>query len=143
MFTNEEKKQFKHCTVEEQQEIFKAFVEGRLEYFNDMLGYWLKIQDILNRNSIYRVVHPILGEDSEGLTPIKGIPWEVIDSEWNWAAMDNDGCICLYDNKPKRLSENWAYAGTEDDYFYVQGYFKLDITGVNWYTSLTKRPEYC
>ena len=53
MFTNEEKKQFQHCTAEDQHEIFKAFIEGRLEYFNDML-----IQNILNQNSVYRTIPP-------------------------------------------------------------------------------------
>lgn len=134
MFTNEEKKELKCCTEDEQQEIFKAFIEGRLEYFNDML-----IQNILNQNSAYRTIPP-KREDS---TPINSIPWEVIDRKWNWAAMDSDGCICLYDNKPRRLSENQAYAGTEDDYFYVQGYFKLNIAGAEWNTSLIKRTDHC
>lgn len=142
MFTNEDMKQFKDCTEEEQLEIFKAFWEGRTQFWNECFEEWQE-NTILNPIKIYRVIRPKEEDSSERATPIKGIPWEVIDRKWNWAAMDMDGCICLYDNKPRRLSENWAYAGTEDDYFYVQGYFKLDMTGVEWTTSLTKRPEYC
>lgn len=141
MFTNEDMKQFKDCTEEEQLEIFKAFLEGRTQFWNERFEGWQE-NTILNPVKIYRVINPKEEDSSERATPIKGIPWEVIDRKWNWAAMDDDGCICLYDNKPRRLSENWTYAGTEDDYFYVQGYFKLDTTGVDWTTSLTKRPEH-
>lgn len=141
MFTNEEKKQFQHCTVDDQLEIFKAFLEGRTHYYDPVSREW-ELATIINPTAIYRTIPPV---SSEGATPIKGIPWEVIDRKWNWAAMDMDGSISLFVEKPYRAPVLWccSEALENDDYHYINGYFKLDTEDVYWTTSLTKRPEYC
>ena len=140
MFTNEEKKQFQHCTAEDQHEIFKAFLDGRTHYYDPVSREW-EFATIINPTAIYRVVPP-KEEYSEGITPIKGIPWEVIDSKWNWAAMDGGGDLYLFEEIPTMDTVCHCWCTSEDCRF-IDDIFKIDLSEVNWHTSLTKRPEYC
>jgi len=140
MFTNEDMKQFKDCTEEEQLEIFKAFWEGRTQFWNECFEEWQE-NTILNPVKIYRVIRP-KEENSEGATPIKGIPWEVIDSKWNWATMDEVGYLYLFEEMPTMdtVCHCWV---SNNPFCNIDDIFKIDLSEVNWNTSLTKRPDHC
>lgn len=76
-------------------------------------------------------------------TPKKlDLPWEYIDPEYNWAAMDKNGAVWLYKHKPKhdpvpRLARwvNAEAAGAAKITFLI-----IDTDGIHWETSLTQRP---
>lgn len=71
-------------------------------------------------------------------TPID-LPWEWIDDRYQWAAMDEDGYLWLYTAEPQISAKRWCfeYGG----YHYLNDILKIDTTGIDWRTSLTKRPE--
>lgn len=118
---NKELKAFKDLTPEQRSAIVEAWIDGSAEMF---IGDWVYVShfdvDIAYRTRPRQLV----------------IPWEHIKPEYKWAAMDEDGCLCLYKAKPEIGSGVWgvdAYAGAEA--------LNIDTTGIDWRESLAQRPE--
>jgi hypothetical protein len=67
------------------------------------------------------------------------IPWDHIDPKWNFAAVDQDGSIWFYAEKPEiHMHGDMFYS----DYDNIQNTFLLlDVEGVKWETSVTQRPQ--
>lgn len=67
--------------------------------------------------------------------------WEVIDPQFNWAAMDKDGTICFYENKPSCDDDSFWF--TDDGDWIEADYRLISINGKKsqWKSSLTKRPS--
>ncbi|MDF7671143.1 hypothetical protein PT276_08065 [Orbaceae bacterium ESL0721] len=73
-------------------------------------------------------------------TPLP-IPWEVIPSNWKFAAMDSDGEVFIFTGEPYILERGlqwWCRSAFEVRFADI---LKIDTTGIDWRKSLTKRPE--
>lgn len=70
-------------------------------------------------------------------TPLE-LPWQFIKKEFNYAAMDEDGEIYVYEDIPAIKDGCWDHITSR-----LISYAVLDIKteGINWELSLTKRPE--
>lgn len=68
------------------------------------------------------------------------IPWEVIRSKYNYAAMDEDGSIYVYEKPPVVLDGDDCWGNTDDynDAQYI-GMLKIPIPTVPWDKSLVSR----
>lgn len=67
--------------------------------------------------------------------------WEIINSKYNWAAMDEDGLIYFYREKPFCHTDGF-WVTREDDWIGDDN--QLICTNVKprqWKSSLTKRPS--
>lgn len=67
------------------------------------------------------------------------IPWEFIKDYWQYAAMDKDGKVFLFDVKPNHILEDGAWKQNSLDCQYI-GYILNTPTNAPWDKSLTKRP---
>ena len=127
-FLNENKRQFKDLTDEEKLLIIEEKMKGNVEYTNGF-GWNKASESNLKFGYIYRT--------KPKPTKKLDIPWQFIKPEFKWAAMDKNGEIYLYLEKPE----------CKDGYFYSINYMSLgdilniDTTGVDWKTSLTQRPD--
>ena len=67
------------------------------------------------------------------------IPWENIKEDFNFAAMDKDGIVWIYEDYPKIISlhKRWDYSTGDCERV---SYIKIDTDGVSWKESLTERP---
>jgi hypothetical protein len=65
--------------------------------------------------------------------------WAMIDKKWNYAAMDRDGRVFFYNIKPHidMVFKSWG----NDSAHTVGCALAINIEGINWKQSLTKRPE--
>jgi hypothetical protein len=70
-------------------------------------------------------------------TPLN-LPWEWIADHYQWAVMDEDHRVYVLVNKPRVVGKCWSKSGSN---FYLNMILKIDTTGIDWRTSLTKRPE--
>ena len=66
------------------------------------------------------------------------IPWDSFHGRWKYAAMDKDGSVFIYENKPKRRSQLWN-AGLREHYLSGDVYDFSSVT-VDWKDSLVERP---
>lgn len=119
-------------TEEEAVPIFNAWREGRTieEYFCSR-GPW---KDMNNS-------FPLYNRASYRIKPKKlNIPWECIRPEFKWAAMDKDGAVCVYENKPS-ISDVGPWYPFDGKFVCLRFPLAIDTEGVDWRTSLTGRPE--
>jgi len=77
--------------------------------------------------------------------PVKklNIPWEHIKPEYKFAAVDSQGDLNVYTVKPNldTIDSEWDLVGSSDgEYRSIDG-LNIDIDGIDWRESLTKRPE--
>ena len=133
MFKNEEMKARRDLTSSEWREIIVALDEGKCECYDRSNKDWYYCSGVTGMylRNVYRVK-----PTKEDNTPIKNIPWDFIDEKYSWCAMDSDGLIFFFEDKPFLRNTHWDYGG---------GYcgdciLKVDTTDVVWNTSLTKRP---
>lgn len=68
------------------------------------------------------------------------IPWDVIEDAWQWAAMNQNGGVYVYPDKPQIDWEN-PYWSQEDDWYRVDEVLKIDKGTVDWKDSLQERPK--
>lgn len=66
------------------------------------------------------------------------IPWDVIEDKWQWAAMNQNGGVYVYPDKPQIDWEN-PYWSQEDDWYRVDEVLKIDKGTVDWKDSLQER----
>lgn len=69
--------------------------------------------------------------------PITKEMWRMIDEKWKWAAMDEDGEVWFYKEKPYNTGEGWHI----DSWGYILNILAIDTDGIDWRKSLTRRPE--
>ena len=72
-------------------------------------------------------------------TPIPDIPWHLIDPCYNYAAMEMNGTIWLYEENPKFNHSLCRWQVTGGDF--VRSAFLSSPAGVAAEHSLTSRPE--
>lgn len=70
--------------------------------------------------------------------PITPEMWAMLDDQWQYAAMDDNGDIYIFTDRPDKRAICWAYGS--GDVVEITQILKIDITGIDWATSLTKRP---
>lgn len=124
-FLNENKRQFRDLTDEEKLLIINEKMKGNVE----LLGINPEVWSNAGKDSIAFYI-------AYRTKPTKklDIPWQFINPKFKWAAMDKNGEIYLYLEKPE----------CKDGYFCSINYMSLvniDTTGIDWKTSLTQRPE--
>lgn len=122
---NYEKVPFKDMTPEERIAIVEAKLLGDAELF--LQGSW--------READSDSVSFIIAYRTKPRQLI--IPWEHIKPEYKWAAMDANGQVSVYENKPNAGVEYW-----KDVAWGVGCYcLNIDTTGIDWRDSLVQRPE--
>lgn len=121
---NHEKKAFRDLTPEERSAIVEALLCDEVEIFVGS-GWIDKKEKALSFASTYRTRPRQLV-----------IPWEHIKPEYKWAAMDGDGCVFFYQDKPEIGAVGFGSA----DYAFASA-LNIDTAGIDWRESLTQRPK--
>lgn len=68
-----------------------------------------------------------------------GIEWDEVDSKYNWLAVDQDGLVYAYNNKPVyRSGEIWEYDGYQFDRV---GFLVRECDDPTWTTMIAERPQ--
>ena len=62
--------------------------------------------------------------------------WAYLGSEWKWIAMNKEGTVYAFTDKPGRGGAVWVYM--EGDYTYIP--FKISDMNPDWAKSLVERP---
>ena len=88
----------------------------------------------LRPESVYRVSRKVT------LIPLD-IPWKHIVGIWKYAAMDENGDVFLYDDKPYLAEGTKVWQQTSGYRWFVDQHLNINTDGINWETSLTVRPE--
>ena len=71
--------------------------------------------------------------------PITREMWAMIDKEWEWASMDEDGVIFFYKDAPCIFADNDFWSAGDD--IYHESILAINTDGIDWRQSLTNRPE--
>jgi hypothetical protein len=133
MITNEELKTFIELNEKDRQTIINAFISDDVDMYDPTHHSWYPVPGSASPNSyimlngIYRTIH----------RKKMDIPWDMIRTEFNCAAMDEDGKIYLYSNAPSRRSVSWAGDMNVQS---CRCPLKIDTTGIEWRHSLVWRP---
>lgn len=53
--------------------------------------------------------------------------WDLIKPEYRYMAMDKDGTVCIYEDKPKLSDDGWFGTGIRLDGFAIEGYWKESL----------------
>ena len=116
--------------TEDKIKVMQAFLEG--EEIEARVGYedWWTIADpTWNWASMeYRIKEKDYSLD---------IPWEFIDDKWKWTAMDDDGLVYIYTEKPLLESDGWWYQSSQHAPLPLK--IKPDVKF--WDKTLTERPQ--
>lgn len=129
---NEEMKKFIELSDADKIAIINAKFNGDAQYTMTLNGMWV---DCLNTSSIdFNIAYRT--------KPVKklDIPWNIIAPVFNYAAMDESGEVWLFEIEPKATKVQWVVAEFEGEFECASRVFVLDVTGIDWKTSLTKRP---
>ena len=131
-FLNEEMKPYNELTREEKHILLDAVLDQQLQCFYGKSWSTVYLSEGFNNYSVYRTKP----KEYKKLD----IPWEVIATIYNYAAMDENGDIYFYDVLPDWLPihKECSFSGSE----VVQAScLKLETTDIIAEHSLTKRPE--
>ncbi|MWN89467.1 hypothetical protein GQ597_01900 [Gilliamella sp. Pra-s65] len=71
--------------------------------------------------------------------PISREIWAMIAPKWKWAAMDKDGEVYFYTDKPYINTRDIGWANSGGDY--CGSALATNTDDINWRLSLTERPE--
>ncbi|OCG58747.1 hypothetical protein [Gilliamella sp. GillExp13] len=71
--------------------------------------------------------------------PISREMWTLIDRTWNYAAMDANGRVFFFERKPYLVATDKLWSSNTGKYTGCA--LAINIEGINWKWSLTKRPE--
>jgi hypothetical protein len=100
--------------------------DGTIEWFNGSI--WVcNGHTFFYNSSTYRAVPPKLPEWPAGLR-----------SEWRWIAMNEDGGVCAYDERPRCRFDIWTARGQS---FRVDRLIDVSFDGVPWKQAIIQRPE--
>lgn len=112
-------------------QILLAKMQGlEVEFYDNYCEKWVTtIVSYINLDANYRIKSHEL--------PITREMWAMIDKEWKWAAMDEEGDVWFYKEKPYNTGDCW-YAGS---WGYTLNLLAIDTDGIDWRKSLTRRPE--
>lgn len=128
---------------EQKTEMFHAWLDGKTIQVKTYTGYgcyeWNDVDFPEWRSYQFFRVKPKEEQMFEGM---KNIPWDIIDEKWQWAAMDRDGTVCFYDEKPVIAEYDASWVCFDDCFDYEEVFVGTFVTdGVIWNDSLTKRPD--
>ena len=123
---NHEKKTFKDMTPEERSAIVEAWLIGNVDIY--VVGKW---QNPANDHIV--AYQPYRTRPRQLV-----IPWDVIKPEYKWAAMDEDGGVWFFGEKPGIDGDDKYWGGGKD---FCQSPLNIDTTGIDWRESLVQRPE--
>ncbi|MCX8729630.1 hypothetical protein J3U66_04480 [Gilliamella sp. B2969] len=111
-------------------QILLAKMQGIEVQILNSIGDWsISTRDVICIDSIYRIKSHEL--------PITKEMWAMIGEEWKWAAMDEEGDVWFYKEKPYNTGECWH----TDSWGYTLNILAIDTDRIDWRKSLTKRPE--
>ncbi len=131
-FLNEKLKEFIDLNSEDQLIIIEAVKNNNLQIYDGIRDSWR--QDESKHVSTYEIYRT---------TPQKelNIPWELLHPKWEWAAMDEDLEVYVYEDEPEDSFNYWY--NPRGDYLKITDLFAnpIDIGGIDWEESLTQRPE--
>lgn len=131
MFENKEMLPFEELLIEQRNQVVAAWLRGNLEvYSNGFNGYIRAPISALSRTGIYRIPEKKLE-----------IPWDIIEDQWLWAAMEKDGCVSLFNMEP-RYSKITGYWAVGQAYKRTPLPLKIDTAGIDVETSLVQRPAW-
>lgn len=127
---NIEKKAFRDMTAEERSAVVEAKISGiGVEFFCTGTKAWVEsVGDAIAVSTAYRTKQRKLE-----------IPWEHIKPEFKWAAMDEDGAVYIYNNKPIMGRDGWDW--DEGALAGINNVLNIDTSGIDWRESLTQRHE--
>lgn len=139
-------KTFGVLSKEQKTEMFHAWLDGKTIQVKTYTGYgsyeWNDVDFPEWRSyQFFRIKPKSKYETFEGM---KNIPWDIIDEKWQWAAMDSDGTVCFYDDKPMiaEYDASWVCSASSDNPEFKEVFVGTFVTdGVIWNDSLTKRPD--
>lgn len=125
-----EYKAFKDLTKEERSEIVEAISQGCAEMYSQYTGWQETDRDSVDFYTVYRI------------KPAKklNIPWEIIKPEYKWAAMDDNGKVCVFTTEPVTGYGYWHNPDKCGNFESITA-LNIDTTGISWENSLTQRPE--
>jgi hypothetical protein len=123
---NHERKAFKDMTPEERSAIVEAWIDGGIDFLTDD-KQWVDKIGPLGAYSICRTRPRQLV-----------IPWDVIKPEYKWAAMDEDGGVWFFGEKPDIDGDDKYWGGGKG---FCQSPLNINTTGIDWRESLVQRPE--
>lgn len=139
-FLNTELKPYSELTREEKHVLLDAALDMNVEYTYSHGNSWYSKDSVcveFYNDTIYRTKP----KEYKKLD----IPWQHIDEKWKWAAMDGDGEIFLFEDKPNfegcSSTELWIISSSKGKYANLHDILKLDTTGIVAEHSLTQRPE--
>lgn len=113
--------------------VMQAYLEGEeIEFRRNDEGEWKTGEPAWNWVSCnYRVKERDYSLD---------ILWELIEDEWKWAAMDGNGRVFIYTEKPKSKPTPGRWVSSGGDYSrYPLKISKPDVK--YWAKTLTERPQ--
>lgn len=119
---NEQKLAFRDLTPEERSEIVEALISGDLE--QNLGDGWKET----------RTIHVLYAYRTRPRQLV--IPWGVIKPEYKWAAMDENGLVHLFGDKPKMYGDGFV-----GEIVCNTRALNIDTAGIDWRESLTQRPE--
>ena len=98
---------------------------GAAEYYS-ISGVWVECDHQFFSGSTYRAKPLPLPEWPAGLLP-----------KWRWMAMDENGYVYVYTDRPKCGAVDWA--GT--DYSRIDRLIPISFDGIPWEKAVIERPE--
>ena len=126
-FLNEEMKPFKDLSDEEIGCIIREKLNEKVEYF--FCGEWCGADEsTINLVKIYRI------KPAKQLV----IPWEHLNKEIKFVAMDENKSVYGYYSEPNRTTSMWSITKVA---CLLNGALNIDTYGIDWETSLVERPE--
>ena len=97
--------------------------------------YW---REIFDTSSLPTYIYRLKPQSHE--LQIPDIAWQFFDKA-EWAAMDADGSVWVYAQKPEKFKGNWASFGAKSCVEFEAFSITIPTDGIDWRKSLTKRPE--
>lgn len=132
-FLNTELKPYNALTREEKHILLDAVIDKVAEVWQyDWEVFTPKTCPVFHNNIIYRTKP----KEYKKLN----VPWRVIDETWKYAAMDDDGELFLFEEKPTWKNNLWIDYLEDGECIQLYNILKLDTTGIVAEHSLTQRP---
>jgi hypothetical protein len=58
--------------------------------------------------------------------------------EWKWIAMDEDDCVCAYQDKPEKTRRMWS---DDKNHYRIDHLIPISFDGIPWKQAIIQRPE--
>ncbi|OCG38109.1 hypothetical protein [Gilliamella sp. Gris1-4] len=116
-------------------QILLAKMQGiQVEYKVDDNDWCLADPDYVSLDIKYRIA------PQPTPLPISREMWAMINEKWKWAVLGCNGCVYFFDSEPfiNNVRYDWV---DSDGWEGCDSVLEINIDGVSWRLSLTKRPE--